>query len=35
MTRLDTLFELSTTGALDMSISKVELGTVADTLLGC
>lgn len=33
--RLDSVFELSTDGKIDVSISKVELGTVADEVLGC
>ena len=35
MASLDAVFELSTVGRLDMSISKIELGTVADEQLKC
>lgn len=35
MTRIDTVFELSTAGALDLSLSRIELGTVADKVVGC
>lgn len=35
MAKVDAIFELSTSGKLDISISKVELGTVADEQLGC
>lgn len=35
MTRLETVFDLSTTGALDLSLSRIELGTVADEALTC
>lgn len=35
VTRLDSVFELATDGKIDVSISKVELGTVADQVLGC
>jgi beta-glucosidase len=35
MTKIDTIMELSTIGKLDMSISKVELGTVADEIISC
>lgn len=35
MSRLDAVFELSTVGELDLSISRIELGTVADEELRC
>ena len=35
MTRLETVFDLSTNGKLDLSLSRVELGTLADEVLGC
>ena len=35
MARIDAVFELYTLGKLDISISKVELGTVANSQLSC
>lgn len=33
--KLDAPFQISTTGSIDFSLSRVALGTVADTILGC
>jgi beta-glucosidase len=35
MARVQTVFELSGSGAFDLSLSRVEVGTVADAVLGC
>jgi beta-glucosidase len=33
--KLDAPFQISTAGSIDFSLSRVALGTVADTILGC
>lgn len=35
VTRIETVVELSTEGTLDLSLSRVEVGTVADQTIGC
>ena len=35
VSKLDAPFQISTTGAFNFSLSRVALGTVADTILGC
>lgn len=35
MTRLQTVFELSVTGPIDISLSRIEVGTVADEIVPC
>lgn len=32
---IETVFDLSTNGKLDLSLSRVELGTVTDEVLDC
>ncbi|MEH6701084.1 glycoside hydrolase family 3 protein [Parasphingorhabdus sp.] len=35
VSKLDAPFQISTAGSIDFSLSRVALGTVADTILGC
>lgn len=35
MTRLQTVFELSVTGPVDISLSRIEVGTMADEIVTC
>lgn len=35
VSKLDAPFQIATTGPIDFSLSRVALGTVADTILGC